>query len=166
MTNNTVDGATDTKIVANVGWFACNQQNSNGTRQGSLHGVQFLAGYAQVEADLVVDVAFDRRFSTAAAVFGGIVSIGMSPGGHLRLLQSDETEMSMAIEYDSCEPVHQSVSSLLGWMALPGLVDGGGDATTRLAQQPTLASDVAALLQIGEDLRLPGYLRWHRGSDP
>ena len=146
-------------LFADVGWFAV----SSGT--GSIHGKIFEAGYVSTgDANLVVEVAFvDGNGIAAPHMFAGYQAISSAKGGHCRLVEASPTGAAIALEFDSCNVAATGGASTVGWMSLSSAGNNNG---TRVHQQPTFPSDVAALLAMASDLRLPGYMRWHNGSDP
>eukprot|EP01051_Picozoa_sp_SAG22_P000951 SAG22_NODE_31_length_27697_cov_7.384376_22_plen_298_part_00 len=153
-----------TALFADVGWFAL----ANGT--GSIDGKLFAAGYVSAgRSNLVVDVRFARSFDAgggdiAPHLFAGYQATGGAEGGHCRLVEASPTGAAIALEYDSCDAVVSGSTPTVGWLALASIA--GSTEDTRVHQQPTLPSDVEALLAMASELRLPGYLRWRSGSDP
>ena len=146
-------------LFADVGWFAV----SNGT--GTIHGEMLEAGYVSAgDSNLVVDVAFTGSFGSAPHIFAAYQATNSAEGGHCRLVEAVGTRAAIALEYDSCEVVATGGARTVGWLALASAT--GNIEDTHVNQQPTFPSDVAALLAMASDLRLPGYLRWHTGSDP
>lgn len=146
-------------VYADVGWFACQNDSHGGSARGLL---AFEAGYVLAgDADLVVDVLF-RDFATPPLLFGGYQATDTANGGHLRLIEAGEAAAAVAIEFGSCGVVPEAADRFVGWVVM----QGDAAESTRIHQQPTLASDVAALVMIATQLRLPSYLRWQSGTDP
>ena len=159
-TNQTeLDAGSDESLFADVGWFAL----SNGTSR--IEGEAFASGYlAAGDSNLVVEVTFAGSFDVAPHMFAGYQATNSAEGGHCRLVEASPTGAAIALEYDSCDVVAAVGARTVGWMALASTT--GNVEDTRVHQQPTDPSDVAALLAMAPDLRLPGYLRWRTGSDP
>lgn len=157
--NATMPGS-DMPLFAEVAWLAV----PNGT--GITQGLVFEAGYISVgQADLTVDASFaGTGFNSPPLLFAGYFSIDRSKGGHLRLVECNEAGAALAIEFDSCEVTSEGANRVVAWLALPSTDATQGD--TRVHQQPTQQSDVAALLDMATELQLPSYLRWRNGSDP
>jgi hypothetical protein len=143
-------------LYADVGWLACK------TGSSVMNGQLLQSGFAQTTLDLSTTVDFGDRFVAAPLVFGGLVSTG-TMSGHLRLLAASKGQMSLATEYDTCNFVVDAAERMISWIVIPSL---GDTANAAVSQRPTNASDVAALLRIGELLSLPDYLQWRNGSDP
>ena len=143
-------------LYADVGWLACK------TGSSVMNGQLLHAGFAQTTLDLSTTVGFSDHFVAAPLVFGGLVSTG-TMSGHLRLLAASKGQISLATEYDTCNFVVDAAERMISWIVIPSL---GDTANAAVSQRPTNASDVAALLRIGELLSLPDYLQWRNGSDP
>ena len=84
------------------------------------------------------------------------------------MLEADSRTVAMAVEFDTCDEfglVEGSASRLVGWMALLSSTAMIGNET-RVVAQLAQPSDVAALLRMATQLRLPEYFRWQNASDP
>lgn len=154
-------GSSET-IFADVGWLAL----ANGS--GTIDALQLQSGWVMVtnlmdETGLSVDITFQQGFASPPLMFASYVSIGTSPGGHLRLVSSDESSTVLALEYDSCDVMAKDDEHLVGWVALSSSNAG---ASGRVHPLPTAPSDTAALLDFSSAVRLPAYYRWRNGSDP
>ena len=151
-------GLDESIMFADVAWLAV----SSGT--GSFHGAAFEAGHVLTgDTDFVVGLSFSGSFGGGVPphLFGGYQATDGAEGGHLRLVGATATGAALVLEYDSCDTSTAGGARVVAWLAVSS---GTGD--TRVHQQPTLSSDVAALLEMAISLRLPGYLRWRNGSDP
>ena len=116
-----------------------------------------------MRSDLTAVVTFPELFTSAPMLFSALISTE-SLSGHLRLLESSNAKAAIATEYSTCNLVVDSDDHMLTWIAVMPAAYMGGKAG--VSQQPTNASDVAALLDIKESLGLPDYLQWRNGSDP
>ena len=84
------------------------------------------------------------------------------------MLEANSRTVAMAVEFDTCDEfglVEGSASRLVGWMELLSSTAVIGNET-RVAAKLTQPSDVAALLLMAAQLRLPEYFRWQNASDP
>ena len=148
----------DDSLFADVAWLAVS------TGVGAIHGVVFEAGVLAADSDFVVDLVFGRSSfgGVPPHLFGGYMATDSAAGGHLRLVDASATGAAIAVEFDSCDAVITGGARVIGWLALAS----SDIEDTRFHQQPTFPSDVAALLAMASELRLPDYLRWRNGSDP
>ena len=148
----------DDPVFADVGWFTT---SANGTNT-----MGFQAGLIRT-SDLAFDVSLAESFASSPSwlVFAGLQSNAASDkSGSLRLVDSGVATSTLAVEFShSCDTfAAQDADRTISWVALPS-----DTADARVHQQSTLSSDVAALLAIAFDLRLPTYLRgWRNGTDP
>ena len=142
-------------LFLDLAWLAV----VNGT--GAMQSEVFAASYIHSESDMMVKIPFAGQFDFAPDVFAGYFSSSDNSVANPRLIKSDSTVSLVAIEYDECEVRVVEGGYLLSWMAI-----SSADDHAKVDVVPTLASDVAALLVIASELRLPGYLHWINGSDP
>jgi hypothetical protein len=143
-------------VYADIGWLACMPGSS------TINGQLLHADFAQTTPELTTTVDFGNRFVVTPMVFAGLGSTGHF-SGHLRLLAASIRQMSLATEYDTCNFVVDAGERLISWIVISAPSE---TVKSAVSQQPTNASDVAALLRIKELLSLPGYLQWRNGSDP
>lgn len=148
--------ATGTTIHADVAWLVIPaSQNHESAYQKLPAGTTVAA------------VSFASSFAAAPHVFGTIFSRGRL-GGHLRIIQSSESGLVIAAEYDTCKIVIDAEDLTVSWIALASLAGGAPEAPegVRVVQRATAPTDAAALIAIGDALGLPAYMRWHNHSDP
>jgi hypothetical protein len=144
-------------LYADIGWLACMPGFS------TINSQQLQAGFAQTTSDLTTTIGFADHFTIfVPMIFASLVSTG-TLNGQLRLLTASKGQISLATEYNTCNYIVDAADSMISWIIVASPVDAVNSA---VSQQPTNASDVAALLQIGESLSLPDYLQWHNNSDP
>ena len=149
-------------VYADVGWFAC--PNATGT----LHGVDYEAGFAAIATDRSVELRLSQMFVNPPYSFASYLSVDRARGGHVRLLGAEGRSVTMAVEFDRCDDfglVEGSASRMIGWIALfSSTATIAND--TMVVTKLTHPSDVAALLLMAGQLRLPDYFRWQNSSDP
>ena len=143
-------------VFADVGWFAC----PNTVHQ--IQGATIKVGFAGAGADLVAAVHFHGSFTVAPLIFVGYGSVDSFHGGHLRLVEANESAATVVVEFESCAAAPEIGDRHVGWLAIAT----GTEIDAQIHYQPTRHSDVEALLAMAVALRLPGYLRWKTGSDP
>ena len=152
--SNSTTGAQN-ELFADVGWLALP------VGAGLIHGRPFQAGTTGPVDELVADIHFSAAFAAPPQVFASLTSMS-DLRAHLRLLMAAELEVSLALEYDSCDPVFAPSAAKLGWVTIAN-ADG---ESARINTRATLHTDVSALLTIGESLRLPAFFQWRNASDP
>jgi hypothetical protein len=153
-------GQNSEPLFADVGWFAV----SNGA---SL----FETGFSASEGgDLAVDLVFTGPFAAPPLVFAALQSSSaIDSRGNLRLVENSDGAAILQVErLDSCDALRFLTTvgdRSFAWVALSAS-SNDALANARVHQEATFSNDVAAVLAMAGELRLPAYMRWTAGTDP